>query len=131
MRTLFAPKIRPTTAYIKRPGDGIVRADIDKRVGWLLRPVLLLTARAALNEQTGQMSKCDMCVGFPTGESATASPVLRPVRWRPSSLGPIDELRAKYGSVCDVNGLPGFIHNQTYLVVKAHQGAEKRVKRYA
>lgn len=82
-----------------------------------------------LNEQTGQMSKCDMCVDLlAKGESpvCVATCPLEAIKF-----GPIDELRAKYGSVCDVNGLPDSSITKPNLVVKAHQGAEKEGKRHA
>ncbi|QUI97572.1 hypothetical protein KCP76_02410 [Salmonella enterica subsp. enterica serovar Weltevreden] len=70
----------------KRPGDGIVRVDTRQmRRLWLLRLVLLPYGAPQLNEQTGQMSKCDMRVDLP-GESVNRPSVLRPVRWRPSGL---------------------------------------------
>lgn len=46
-------------------------------------------------------------------------------------FGPIDELRAKYGAVCDVKGLPDSSITKPNLVIKAHQGAEKEGKRHA
>ncbi len=91
---------------------------------WLLRWSCPYGA-PQLNEQTGQMSKCDMCVDLlAKGESpgCVATCPLEAIKF-----GPIDELRAKYGSVCDVNGLPDSSITKPNLVVKAHQGAEKRV----
>ncbi|ECB2955877.1 dimethylsulfoxide reductase subunit B [Salmonella enterica subsp. enterica serovar Virchow] len=52
----------PTTAMHKRPGDGIVRVDTDKCVGCGYCAWSCPYGAPQLNEQTGQMSKCDMCV---------------------------------------------------------------------
>ena len=40
-------------------------------------------------------------------------------------FGPIDQLRAEYGSVCDVKGLPDSSITHPNLVIKPHQGAEQ------
>lgn len=93
-----------------------------------IAPGPALMARRS-NEQTGQMSKCDMCVDLlAKGEPpvCVATCPLEAIKF-----GPIDELRAKYGSVCDVNGLPDSSITKPNLVVKAHQGAEKEGKRHA
>lgn len=113
----------------KRPGDGIVRVDTDKCVGCGYCAWSCPYGAPQLNEQTGQMSKCDMCVELQTkGEQpvCVATCPLEAIKF-----GPIDELRAKYGSVCDVNGLPDSSITKPNLVVKAHQGAEKEGKRHA
>ncbi|EAX0855892.1 dimethylsulfoxide reductase subunit B [Salmonella enterica] len=119
----------PTTAMHKRPGDGIVRVDTDKCVGCGYCAWSCPYGAPQLNEQTGQMSKCDMCVDLlAKGEPpvCVATCPLEAIKF-----GPIDELRAKYGSVCDVNGLPDSSITKPNLVVKAHQGAEKEGKRHA
>lgn len=119
----------PTTAMHKRPGDDIVRVDTDKCVGCGYCAWSCPYGAPQLNEQTGQMSKCDMCVELQTkGEQpvCVATCPLEAIKF-----GPIDELRAKYGSVCDVNGLPDSSITKPNLVVKAHQGAEKEGKRHA
>lgn len=57
-----------------------------------------------MNEETGQMSKCDLCVDLlAQGEQpiCVATCPLGAIKF-----GPIDELRALYGTVCDVQGLP-------------------------
>jgi len=46
-------------------------------------------------------------------------------------FGPIEELRAKYGNLCDVQGLPASSITQPNLVIKPHQGAEKEENPHA
>ncbi len=84
----------PTTAMHKRPGDGIVRVDTDKCVGCGYCAWSCPYGAPQLNEQTGQMSKCDMCVDLlAKGEQpvCVATCPLEAIKF-----GPIDELRAKY-----------------------------------
>lgn len=75
------------------------------------------------------MSKCDFCVDLQAkGEQpvCVATCPLEAIKF-----GPIDELRAKYGVVSDVKGLPDSSITKPNLVIKAHQGAEKEGKRHA
>lgn len=113
----------------KRPGDGIVRVDTDKCVGCGYCAWSCPYGAPQLNEQTGQMSKCDFCVDLQAkGEQpvCVATCPLEAIKF-----GPIDELRAKYGVVCDVKGLPDSSITKPNLVIKAHQGAEKEGTRHA
>lgn len=66
----------PTTAMHKRPGDGIVRVDTDKCVGCGYCAWSCPYGAPQLNEQTGQMSKCDFCVDLQAKESS-------PSVWQP------------------------------------------------
>lgn len=75
------------------------------------------------------MSKCDMCVDLQAKGEQPVCVTTCPLE--AIKFGPIDELRAKYGSVCDVNGLPDSSITKPNLVVKAHQGTEKEGKRHA
>jgi anaerobic dimethyl sulfoxide reductase subunit B (iron-sulfur subunit) len=75
------------------------------------------------------MSKCDFCVDLQVqGEQpiCVATCPLGAIQF-----GPIEELRKKYGDLCDVKGLPDSAITQPNLVIKAHQGAEKKEKPHA
>ncbi|MCV5111781.1 hypothetical protein OFM52_31485, partial [Escherichia coli] len=66
-----------------------------------------------MNEQTGQMSKCDFCIDLQAkGEQpiCVATCPLGAIKF-----GPIDELREKYGDVSDVKGLPDSSLRTTHL----------------
>lgn len=113
----------PTTAMHKRPGDGIVRVDTRKCVGCGYCAWSCPYGAPQMNEETGQMSKCDLCVDLlAQGEQpiCVATCPLGAIKF-----GPIDELRALYGTVCDVQGLPDSSITQPNLVIKPHAGAEK------
>ena len=75
------------------------------------------------------MSKCDFCVDLQAkGEQpvCVATCPLGAIKF-----GPIDELRAKYGSVDSVKGLPEASITHPSLVIKPHQGAEKEEQHHA
>ncbi|MFS7223498.1 DMSO/selenate family reductase complex B subunit [Rahnella inusitata] len=113
----------PTTAMHKRPGDGIVRVNTDKCVGCGYCAWSCPYGAPQLNAQTGQMSKCDFCVDL---QAAGEQPVcVATCPLGAIKFGPIDELRAKYGSLCDLQGLPDSALTHPNLVIKPHQGAEK------
>ena len=100
-----------------------MRVDTDKCVGCGYCAWSCPYGAPQLNEQTGQMSKCDFCVDLRAkGEQpvCVATCPLEAIKF-----GPIDELRAKYGAVCDVKGLPDSSITKPNTVIKAHQGAER------
>ncbi|WP_110875820.1 DMSO/selenate family reductase complex B subunit [Franconibacter helveticus] len=113
----------PTTAMHKRPGDGIVRVNTDKCVGCGYCAWSCPYGAPQRNTVTGQMSKCDFCIDqLAEGKSpiCVATCPLGAIQF-----GPIATLRARYGELCDVKGLPDSTITRPNLVVKAHHGAEK------
>lgn len=116
----------PTTAMHKRPGDGIVRVDTDKCVGCGYCVWSCPYGAPQLNTASGQMSKCDFCVDLlARGEEpiCVAACPLGAIQF-----GPIEELRARYGALNTVKGLPDPAITQPNLVVKPHRGATQESK---
>ncbi|WP_159565668.1 DMSO/selenate family reductase complex B subunit [Budvicia diplopodorum] len=112
----------PTTAMHKREGDGIVRVNTDKCIGCGYCSWSCPYGAPQMNHEAGQMSKCDFCIDLQAkGEQpvCVATCPLGAIKY-----GPIDELRAKYGTLSDVQGLPDSAITHPNLVVKAHSGAE-------
>ena len=75
-----------------------------------------------MNKATGQMSKCDFCIDLQAkGEDpvCVAACPLNAIKY-----GPIEELRAKYGTVADAKGLPSSSITKPNLVIRPHQGAQ-------
>jgi len=119
----------PTIAMHKRPGDGIVRVNTDKCVGCGYCAWSCPYGAPQLNTQTGQMSKCDFCVDLQAKGEPPVCVATCPLG--AIKFGPIDELRATWGNVNSVKGLPDASITQPNLVIKAHQGAEKEEPRHA
>ncbi|QCR37730.1 DMSO/selenate family reductase complex B subunit [Nissabacter sp. SGAir0207] len=118
----------PTTAMHKRPGDGIVRVNTDKCVGCGYCAWSCPYGAPQFNAESGQMSKCDFCVDLlAQGQSpvCVATCPLGAIKF-----GPIEELRAKYGNLNGVRGLPDPALTQPNLVIRAHLGAQQEEPRH-
>lgn len=112
----------PTTAMTKRREDGVVVVDTTKCVGCGTCAWSCPYGAPQMNKATGQMSKCDFCIDLQAkGEDpvCVAACPLNAIKY-----GPIEELRAKYGTVADARGLPSSSITKPNLVIRPHQGAQ-------
>lgn len=113
----------PTSAMHKRPGDGIVRVNDDKCVGCGYCAWSCPYGAPQMDKEKGQMSKCDFCIDLlAKGEDpiCVATCPLNAIKF-----GTIEELRAKYGSISDVQGLPDSSMTQPNLLINPHYGSTK------
>ncbi|AWU96836.1 DMSO/selenate family reductase complex B subunit [Azospirillum ramasamyi] len=112
----------PTTAMTKRTEDGVVVVDTAKCVGCGTCAWSCPYGAPQMNKATGQMSKCDFCIDLQAkGEDpvCVAACPLNAIKY-----GPIEELRARYGTVADAKGLPSSSITRPNLVIRPHQGAQ-------
>nr|WP_253286745.1 DMSO/selenate family reductase complex B subunit [Virgibacillus sp. MSJ-26] len=111
----------PTTAMYKREKDGVVVIDHDKCVGCKYCEWNCPYGAPQYNEELGKMTKCDLCVDLLAEGQRPACEGACPVR--AIEIGPIDELRKKYGDNADVKGLPSSKITKPNLVINAHKHA--------
>lgn len=113
----------PTGAMHKRTEDGIVVVDHDKCVGCKYCTWKCPYGAPQYNEELGMMTKCDTCLDLrEAGEkpACVAACIMRCI-----DFGPIDELRAKYGELADIKGLPCSTYTKPNLVINPHKDAAK------
>ncbi len=113
----------PTTAMTKRAVDGVVYVDTNKCIGCGYCAWSCPYGAPQLNTKTGQMSKCDFCIDLQAKGEPPACVGACPLN--AIEFGPIDVLRKKHGTLCDVKGLPSSSITQPNLVIKPHIGSEK------
>ncbi len=114
----------PTTAMTKRAEDGVVVVDTSKCIGCGYCAWSCPYSAPQMNTASGQMSKCDFCIDLlAKGEDpvCVATCPLEAIKY-----GDINDLRKEYGTLADVLGLPDSKLTKPNLVIKAHQGAQKR-----
>lgn len=114
----------PTTAMHKREGDGIVRVDTSKCVGCGYCAWSCPYGAPQMNEETGQMSKCDFCIDLLAEGKNPICVDTCPLN--AIKFGKIKDLRVKYGNLNQVQGLPDFTMTNPNLVIKPHTGATKK-----
>ncbi|TMN23183.1 DMSO/selenate family reductase complex B subunit [Lentibacillus cibarius] len=113
----------PTTAMFKREEDGVVVVDQDKCVGCRYCEWNCPYGAPQYNEELGKMTKCDLCIDLLEKGERPACEGACPVR--AIEIGPIDELRAKYGNVSEVKGLPTASITKPNLVINTHKDASE------
>lgn len=113
----------PTTAMTKRAEDGVVFVDTNKCIGCGYCAWSCPYGAPQFNQATGQMSKCDFCLDLQAIGEPPACVGACPLNVL--DYGPIDELREKYGTLCDAKGLPSSNITKPNLVIKPHIGSEK------
>ena len=111
----------PTTAMSRRD-DGTVYVDPGKCVGCRYCEWACSYGAPQFNPEVGQMTKCDLCYDYrETGQEpacVSACPS-RALDW-----GPIDDLRAEYGTENGIAPLPDPSVLNPRLVVKPHKDAQ-------
>ncbi|WP_368899212.1 DMSO/selenate family reductase complex B subunit [Morganella morganii] len=111
----------PTTAMHKRAGDGIVMVNTDKCVGCGACAWSCPYGAPQMDPETKQMSKCDFCIDLQQKGEQPVCVSTCPLG--AIQFGPIEELRAKYGDLDYVTGLPDPSITHPNLVINPHQGA--------
>ncbi|CDX01473.1 Anaerobic dimethyl sulfoxide reductase chain B [bioreactor metagenome] len=111
----------PTGAMYKREEDGIVLVDQDKCIGC---GYCTWSCPYEVPQVAGKTaSKCNFCIDLqkegknPACVDACIMRVLK--------FGPLDELRAEYGEIAQVKGLPSADITKPSLVITPHKAAIK------
>lgn len=112
----------PTGAMYKREEDGVVLVDHDKCVGCKYCVWNCPYGAPQYNEMLGKMTKCDFCIDLISAGENPACVGSCPMR--AIEYGPIEELRAKYGNVSDIKGLPNSSITKPNLIITAHRNAK-------
>ncbi|WP_210367700.1 DMSO/selenate family reductase complex B subunit [Bacillus sp. REN3] len=111
----------PTKAMHKRDEDGVVVVDQNKCIGCRYCEWNCPYEGPQYNKDLGKMTKCDLCIDLlEKGEKAAcegACPV------RAIEIGPIEELRKKYGEVNEIKGMPPSSITRPNLVITPHKYA--------
>lgn len=105
----------PTQAMHKRERDGVVLVDHDKCVGCRYCTWACPYEAPQYDESTGMMTKCDTC--YDIREQGENPACVDSCPMRALDFGPIAELRAKYGSNADMEGLPNSSLTKPNLVI--------------
>ena len=111
----------PTTAMSRRE-DGTVYVDPGKCVGCRYCEWACSYGTPQFNAETGQMTKCDLCYDYrETGQEPACVDACpsRALDW-----GPIDVLRAEYGTEDGIAPLPDPSVTKPRLVIKPHKDAQ-------
>lgn len=115
-------KVCPTTAMTKGE-NGVVTVDPDKCVGCRYCEWACPYSAPQFDTDAGVMTKCNLCADYladgkePACVAACPSRVLK--------FGDIDELRAEYGDVADVEPLPDPSVTRPNLVIRPHRDAQR------
>lgn len=115
-------KVCPTTAMHKRE-DGTVAVDPDKCVGCRYCEWACPYSAPQFNPEIGTMTKCDLCADYRSEGKNPACVEACPSR--ALDWGPIDELRARYGNVDDIEPLPDPSITSPHLVITPHRDAQR------
>jgi anaerobic dimethyl sulfoxide reductase subunit B len=114
-------QVCPTTAMTQRE-DGTVFVDDDKCVGCRYCEWACPYSAPQFNAETGHMTKCDLCADYRDAGQDPACVAACPSR--ALDWGPIEELRAKYGSQNAFEPLPDPELTRPNLVIKPHRDAQ-------
>lgn len=112
----------PTGAMHKREQDGLVVVDQTTCVGCRYCEMACPYGAPQYDAEKKVMSKCDGC--FDRVEKGQQPICIESCPLRALEFGPIDELRAKYGTEADIAPLPSSEHTQPSLVIKPNRSAK-------
>lgn len=114
-------KICPTQAMYKN-SDGVVLIDGDKCIGCRYCEWACPYGAPQFNEETGKMTKCDMCADL---QAQGLNPVcVDACVMRALDYGDLDELRKKYGDIQAMAPLPSEEITNPAFVLKPHRHAQ-------
>ncbi|MBM4761225.1 DMSO/selenate family reductase complex B subunit [Bacillus sp. B15-48] len=111
----------PTGAMFKRNEDGVVVIDQDKCAGCRYCEWNCPYGAPQYNKELGKMTKCNLCVDLLDKGERPACEGSCPVR--AIEVGPIEELRAKYGHTDQVKGMPNSSITNPNIVITPHKFA--------
>ncbi|MBY5993278.1 DMSO/selenate family reductase complex B subunit [Ferrimonas balearica] len=115
-------KACPTGACYKRRSDGLVHIDQGICIGCESCARACPYDAPQIDKAHGVMTKCDGCY---ERLSQGRNPIcVESCPLRALEFGPIDELRAKYGSNADINPLPSASITAPNLVIKRNRNAQ-------
>ncbi|GAB2884367.1 DMSO/selenate family reductase complex B subunit [Nocardioides pacificus] len=115
-------KVCPTSAMHKGD-DGVVTIDSDKCVGCRYCEWACPYSAPQFDADAGVMTKCDFCADYLADGKEPACVASCPSRVL--KFGDIDELRAEYGAVADVEPLPDSDITKPNLVIRPHRNAQR------
>ena len=114
-------KACPTTAMRKREEDGLVIVKADLCIGCRYCEWACPYGAPQFDPVKKHMTKCDGCLEFV--EQGLAPVCVRACPLRALDFGPIDELRAKYGTQANIAPLPDARMTQPSLTVRGTRHA--------
>lgn len=97
-------EVCPTAAISKRDSDGVVLIDTEKCIGCRYCQWACPYGALWFQEDAGKMNKCNFCVDLLAKGERPACVDACP--YRSLDFGPIDEMRAKFGTLADPAPLP-------------------------
>lgn len=107
---------------ITKTDKGIVLINEDKCIGCRYCEWVCPYAGPQYNHETGAMTKCDFCYDLQAAGKNPACVDACPMR--ALEFGDIEELRAKYGDVVELEPLPRRDITSPALVIKPHRQAQ-------
>ncbi|WP_298444115.1 DMSO/selenate family reductase complex B subunit [uncultured Ferrimonas sp.] len=116
----------PTGACHKRKVDGLVHIDQAVCIGCQSCSRACPYGAPQFDTQRGVMTKCDGC--FDRIGSGRKPTCVESCPLRALDFGPIEELRAKYGSNADIAPLPSASITNPNLVIKVNANAQAGAK---
>lgn len=114
-------EVCPAGAIIKRD-DGVVYIDQDRCIGCRYCEWACPYGAVHFDEEAGTMSKCDFCRDLlAKGENPACvdACVMRALKF-----GDLEELRAEYGDVAEIEPLPSADLTNPSIVLKPHRDAQ-------
>ncbi|WBA81054.1 DMSO/selenate family reductase complex B subunit [Endozoicomonas sp. GU-1] len=115
-------KACPTGAMHKRDQDGLVVVNADVCVGCRYCEMACPYGAPQFDAEKKVMTKCDGC--FDRVEQGKQPICIESCPLRALDFGPIEELRAKYGTEADIAPLPDSSLTEPSLVMKASRHAK-------
>lgn len=111
-------KVCPSGAMHKRE-DGFVVVDTDTCIGCRYCAMACPYDAPQYNAQKGHMTKCDGCYERVADDKPPVCVTSCPLR--ALAFGPIEELRAKYGSLAEVAPLPPSSLTKPNIIIKPNR----------
>ncbi|HHY25530.1 MAG TPA: dimethylsulfoxide reductase subunit B [Desulfitobacterium dehalogenans] len=109
----------PSGAMHKDPETGIVSVNPNRCIGCRYCTWACPYGAPQYNKEAGQMSKCDFCADLLSQGETPVCVAACP--YEALDYGPIEELRAKYGTLADSPDLPSSNETHPNIVIKPHK----------